>query len=179
MRSFSLNSVSLRAVLLTLVIVAASVSTVFAYLQLNAKDTRVRVATALPPRELSMELEKTVFNLGEDVSITISVKNIGNETITVAWGSAAMFDFDVLDANGTFVYRFTYAYLFAFVEHRVSLFPGEEFSLTRKWDQTRMTVEGDKLLEYGIPVERDIYSITGKLNSRGDIVTPPITITIV
>lgn len=165
--------------MLTLVIVTTSVSVVFAYLQLNPKDTHARVEAVFPPRELSMKLEKTVFDLGEDVSITISVQNIGNETITVAWGSAAMFDFDVLDANGTFVYRFTYAYLFAFMEHRVSLFPGEEFSLTRKWDQTRMTIVDDQMLEYGIPVKRGVYSITGKLNSRGDVVTPPITITIV
>ena len=177
-KSFSPNSVSLRAVLLVLVIVAASVSAVFAYLHLS-KDTRVRTVTVFPPYELSMELEKTVFNLGESVNVTISVKNIGNETITVVWGSSSRFDFNVTDANETFVYRFTWVRFFTGAEKRVNLLPGEEFSEIMKWDQTRVTVEGDKVLEYGIPVERGIYSIVGMLDTEPYLVTPPIQVTIV
>jgi hypothetical protein len=184
-RSFSLNSVSLRAVLLALVIVVASVSAVFAYLHLS-EDTRVRTVTAFPPYELSMELEKTVFNLGEDVNVTISIKNIGNETITVVWGSSAMFDFNVTDANGTFVFSRVRTYVFAAESIQVSLLSGEVFSAARNWDQTRTIIVGDQLLGYGIPVERGVYSIIGRLNHAGiysgrypDVATPPIQITIV
>lgn len=184
MKSFSLNSVSLRAVLLVLVIAVASVSVVFAYLHLN-KDTRVRTVTVFPPYELSMELEKTVFNLGEDVNVTISVKNIGNETITVVW-SACMFDFNVTDANGTFVFSRVWTYVFAAEIKHVSLLSGEVFSAARNWDQTRTIIVGDQLLGYGIPVERGVYNIIGRLNLFGidsgrypDVATPPIQITIV
>ena len=175
----------LKPGLAVLILAIASLVAVFAYLHLN-KDTRVRTVTAFPPYELSMELEKTVFNLGESVNVTISVKNIGNETITVVWGHTGTFDFNVTDANGTFVFSPVHTYVSTAESIQVSLLSGEVFSAARNWDQTRTIIVGDQLLGYGIPVERGVYNIIGRLNLAGidsgrypDVATPPIQITIV
>lgn len=89
----------------------------------------------------------------------------------------AGFDFDVLDANGTVIYTFTDAYFFVAIVHDEALDPGEEFTIAREWNQTRLIIVGDTLFGEAA-VEKGAYQIVGKLDRWGEMVTPPVAIAI-
>lgn len=46
-----------------------------------------RVSAVFGPIEFSLQLEKKFFNRGENVSVSISLRNISNQTIMTNWGS--------------------------------------------------------------------------------------------
>jgi len=103
-----------KPVFLVVVIVVALLASVYAYLASLPPQRGPRVSITSPPLEFSMELEKAEFQQGENVTIRLSLKNIGNETITLRWGKyyayydkVMYFDFYITDANNTLVYQWT------------------------------------------------------------------------
>lgn len=46
-----------------------------------------RVSAVFGPIEFSLQLEKKFFNKGENISVSISLKNISNQSITMWWAS--------------------------------------------------------------------------------------------
>ena len=168
------NSFKVSVLLATIAI--ASAATVYAYVQFSMKQSSTWAVTVAPPREFSIRLEKAEFQSGELVRMNLTLKNIGNQTFVHRW-SPAGFDFDVLDANGTVIYTFADAYFFKAIVHDVTLDPGEEFTVSREWNQTRLiTVGGTGFGE--VAVEKGAYQIVGKLDRWGEMVTPPVAIAI-
>ena len=179
-----LHAHALKAALLASVL-AASVISVYAYLQLNGRANSTRAVTTEYPRELSITLEKTTFKTGELVHVNLTLKNIGNETLTHKWSLLVGFDFDVFDANGTWIYGFVAAHLALFDLKASVLEPGKEFTFTLlEWNQTRLIIENDTI--YGeASVTAGVYKIVGKLDGWNydnvriqQITTPSLTITL-
>lgn len=65
------------------VVVVGLVAAVYAYSRLSQTTAGPRVSVTSPPLEFSMELEKTQFQIGENITIKYRLENIGNETIMI------------------------------------------------------------------------------------------------
>lgn len=72
-----------RAVFLVGVIVVALAAGVYAYLASLPLQQGPRVSITSPPVEFSLELDKTEYQYGENISIRLCLKNVGNKTITL------------------------------------------------------------------------------------------------
>ena len=81
-----------KAVMLVSVLIAASVLSVYAYLSSLTPQGGPRATVVSPPLEFWMELDKTDYAYGENMTITFYLKNISNETITVTKSSIWSFD---------------------------------------------------------------------------------------
>ena len=81
-----------RTVFLVSVLIAASVLSVYAYLSSLTPQGGPRATVVSPPVEFWMELDKTEYAYGENMTITFCLENISNETITVFKGSIWPFD---------------------------------------------------------------------------------------
>jgi len=132
----------LRVFSLVLIVVIASVVAVHAYWRLSSPQAGPRVSVTSLPLEFSMELNKAEFQPGENVTIKLSLKNIGNKTITLSWyeyyayyDALMYFDFYIIDANGTLVYQWTkdHAALLAVLKRTLS--PGEQLTSVYPWYQ--------------------------------------------
>lgn len=112
--------------ILTIVLVSSSI---YAYYWSLPQRIGPRVSLVSPPLEFSLQLEKTTFASGENISVSISLRNISNQTIELEWpeygatgsrfdGSlkssifpeggpqGVVLDFFILDQNGTLIYKF-------------------------------------------------------------------------
>lgn len=69
------------------VVVVGLVAAVYAYSRLFNPAAGPKVSITSPPLEFSMELEKTQFQYGENITIGFRLENIGNETITIGRGT--------------------------------------------------------------------------------------------
>ena len=106
------NPLKLFSVVLILAVVSGVAA--YAYLQLLKPQAGPRATITSPPIEFSMEMDKTEFTQGENVTIRLSLKNIGNETIGLRWADfypymdeVMYFDFIIADENNTQVYQWT------------------------------------------------------------------------
>lgn len=177
-----------KAIFLILLIAVALVASVYAYLEFFSPSAGPRVSIISYPLELSMELNKTKFQQGEDITIRLSLKNIGNETIVVYWGdfygymdAVMYFDFYIMDANNTQVYQWTrdHAGLPSVLEETLN--PDEQLVSVYIWNQkTRYP--------HRTQVPKGTYTVKGFSRIMGLIVqdqtsvitleTPTITFTI-
>jgi len=83
---------------------------------LPRKTALSRVVVVSQSLEFSMELNKTTFVQGEDIFVDLHLKNVGNETVFLSWGSGIAvgdeqlnqhmhFDFLVVDASNLTMHR--------------------------------------------------------------------------
>jgi hypothetical protein len=137
------------------------------------------------PLELRLELDKTEFVQGEPVNITVSLKNIGNKTITVVYTTfKTRVGVKILYLNGTIANEWGRSPLTATEE--VSFAPGEQVSRTYVWDQDVVIFEGRTFIGRR-QAPKGTYKIVGTTGTSigvygigplGMLETPPITITI-
>jgi hypothetical protein len=131
-----------RILVITLLVIVVLCAGTYAYWTFLPPQQGPRAATLSSPLELSIQLDKCEYQQGENVTITISLKNVGNETITVSWPSYSCsdgvdmyFDFIVMDGNGTKVSQWYYGRgLLASVLTR-TLDPGQQLTNVYTWMQ--------------------------------------------
>lgn len=157
----------LKALLLVLIVVVASVAVVHAYWRLLPPQAGPRVSITSPPLEFSLEMDKTEFQQSENVTIRLSLKNMGNKTITLSWPNFLMsnfylygdrimyFDFYVADANNTRVFQYTKEFGAAQSVLEETLNPGEQLVSVCVWYQK--TGHSD----YYAQVPKGSYSVRG------------------
>lgn len=179
-----------RTLLLVSVLIVALVVATFAYL------------TSLPPRigprasivsgaiEFSIEMDKTDFQQDENITVTLSLTNTSNKTITLSWGSyyggwgqRIYFDFHIIDANGTRIYEWSreHGALMAYTSMVVN--PGERVTNFYYWYQVYSGRIG-----YDAIVPKGTYSVVGltrwmiltvdSQTSQVNLATPSVTFTI-
>jgi hypothetical protein len=131
------------AVIAGLLIVVLAVS-VYAYLASLPPPPGPMVTITSPPLQFSVQIDKTQYNVGENMTITFRLKNTSNGTITIAYPeydlyldgrSVALFDFVVTRVNGTEIYRWSDNHLHLDSVYRFTLNPGQEINQTYIWDQ--------------------------------------------
>jgi hypothetical protein len=121
--------------------------------------------------ELTMTLEKTEYNLGEPINITLTIKNISNQTINFGY-SAMTFDFLVYNDTNHDLYRWSSFQIFPQIIVNTPLDPGESLARVLVWQQTcNKTMSSE-----GVPVSPGTYSIIGQ---SGTLQTTPIQVSIV
>lgn len=165
---------------LAAVMLVALASSAYAYWRINATPSQTLYVTATsPPLELRMELDKTEFELGENVTVYLSLKNVGDHTINVTFPHIGnKFYITVRDANSTAIYESLRGGFHALWV--IPLDPREVINETIVWPQVKQLHETWDLKE---KVPPGTYTLTG--HSEGNLitaterlVTPPITITI-
>lgn len=104
-------------------------------------------ATSFPPAtevvegaELSMTVDKTIVHTNETVNMNLTLKNIENDTITLVFPSAQVFDV-YLCIHGRPVLPWSYDKFFAQVVWELTLDPGETYAETLQWDFARTPAE--------------------------------------
>jgi len=159
--------------------------------------------------KLTVALERTEYQLGEPINITLAITNIGNETITYAISHGGnRFDFRVYNETLSNIYQWSWGGLFAAHWDEITLNPGESLAVgqiggvfhthTGYWVWTQIC-NNDKYVPQslwpasdGIPVAAGKYYLVGQtgpiieLNGnffpgeqRIIIETPPIEITLI
>jgi len=138
------------------------------------------------PLELKLELDKTEFERGEPVNITISLKNIGNTTITVTYAyMGTRVGVKILYSSNSSLRVERGRTPLTMVEP-VAFAPGEQVSRTFVWDQwLDVIVESTYYGKQQAP--EGTYTVVGTTGTLigvagtsvgGMLETPPITIII-
>jgi hypothetical protein len=142
------------------------------------------------PLELSMTVDHTALELGNgSLNITLIVRNIGNETLTLRFSDGTdEYDFSIYNEGNTRVYWRHEDVLYPQMYLLTELGPGETRTNTEEWDQ-----RGDLILQLGKTppcyyeyVPAGTYRIVGAFICRTldftletpTIETPPIEFTI-
>jgi len=109
--------------------------------------------------KLSVSLSKNTFKLGEKINLNVTITNISNETILLAYSSPPKVDFTVYDNLSNAI--FTFSKSIESIEMQVGLFlgPSESYNKMLEWDQLKEE-EGEFL-----PVNSGIYYIAGRTGS--------------
>jgi hypothetical protein len=107
--------------------------------------------------ELTMFIEKTVFNIGEPVNVTFALTNIGNQTVDLT-RTAMNFDF-IVTSGGSVVYDYFRSQAFPMWAMTVQLTPGENVTETHVWPQTYLI---NPSYAPGTQVSPGIYFIEGQ-----------------
>jgi hypothetical protein len=173
------------------VIFAVATFAAVAYQTLLLPHERPKATTLSLPLEFSMQLEKAEFLRSEDVTIQISLRNIGNKTISPSWpdfylynGTAFCFDFVIIDTRALVsqVYRFSQNKVRLLAVKEKTLSPGEQWVNVVVWDQKASYKDDPE------PVPKGGYSLRAStrqfsLSVDGqtsiiDLETPTLTFTI-
>ena len=108
---------------------------------------------------LTVKLEKTEFNLGENVAVTLTVKNIGENRVTLTFPSFMpniAFDFVIYDEELNQIYVHRTGFLPAVTEKILD--PGQSYTEVLEWAQERF----DEMQE-PTPVGPGTYWLKGRL----------------
>jgi plastocyanin len=128
--------------------------------------------------QLTMQIEKTVYNQSEPVNITFTLTNISNQTITFGM-TAWSFDFLVLNATNHVVFQYSTSQIFPMYVVDESIDPGQSLTTVEVWPG-RCNASG---WTAGLPASPGTYYIVGQFCniSNEDILvrTPPLQITVV
>ena len=144
---------------------------------INQFETPVMAQGSANGLELSMTLEKTVYRLGEPISIPLTISNISNQTITFGMSYWNDYDFHVYnDTNDIYWYSINEASgAIPNVIWLVTLNPGDSTSWTLVWQQTDFSSQ---------PVSPGTYYIVGVVGApffygeTPSLETTPLQITI-
>ena len=120
------------------------------------------------PFNFTMTLEKAEYALGEHVKVKLRLTYIGDENITTLLNSPPMFDFDVHDAQGRHIYKWTNKRGFICLAINLTWSPGKYIEETLSWEQTIHDYEGEQ-------APPGVYYITGRTYII-ELQTPPIYI---
>lgn len=155
---------SRRAVLLVAVLAAVSILGAYAYEASLPMHEGPRASIVSPPVEFSVEMNKPDFALGENVTVSLSLKNTSNSTIQLAWGdfsgsdSGVMyFDFCITDINDTVIYQFSQWHMWEAVKVSKVLKPGEQLASVFIWWQRT----GQPESSVDVPVPKGTYFLRG------------------
>jgi hypothetical protein len=121
--------------------------------------------------ELTMKLEKTNYTLGEPINITLTIKNISNQTINFGY-SAWAFDFRVYNDTNHEIYQWSSFRIFPQIIVDTPLGTGESLARGLVWQQTCNRT----MFSEGVPVSPGTYDIIGQ---SGTLQTTPIQISII
>jgi hypothetical protein len=138
-----MGSRSRKAVVAGALLIVVLAVSVCAYLTSLPPAAGPLVTIDSPPLQLSLQIDKTEYNLGENVTIRFWLKNTSNKTITIQYANTHLYldrvvftDFIITSLNGTEIYRWSDGHAALEAVYRFSLNPGQEINQTYIWDQT-------------------------------------------
>ncbi len=123
--------------------------------------------------DLSMTADKTAIFAGEEVGLTFILRNNGDQNVTF-WMGPPFFDAYLYDSDDTLVAKWTEGRAFAAYIEKITLEPGETFSITIQWNLYSYNQEAGGF----IPVKPGQYKISGVWLGTPRIETSTIDITV-
>ncbi len=126
-----------------------------------SKDSApAQVETTYGPIRLTMRLEKTTYRLGEPVNITLTVTNVGNETVLLGFSVFCKTNFVVCNKSYQTIFDYFTSVGWLGIGGEVVLDPRESLSQTLTWDQ----LEIDNFPPFAFRhVQPGIYYIKGQI----------------
>ena len=122
-------------------------------------DSPVEVATVCGPLQFIMTVSKTRFNLGEPVGITLTIRNISNETILLGFTLPCKVNFLVYNRFSQ-IFNYFCSRVWADTGSSLVLNPNKTFSQTLQWEQVAI----DDSPPYAVrQVRHGIYYIRGQI----------------
>jgi len=82
--------------------------------------------------ELRVTIEDTVIVIGEEVNVTLTVRNVGTSNVTLVFSTCQKFDVAIF--NESFICSWSEGKYFCMLYTEILLRPGEEFSQTLQWN---------------------------------------------
>ena len=113
----------------------------------------IRAATRSGDLELSLYVPRSTFPPGSGVLVTISAKNMGNQSASLFFSSAKKFDVSVLDSASNEVWRWSRGKVFTMAIEEIILKEGQDISFRATWPQVDFS---------GKPVPPGSYLIRGE-----------------
>jgi hypothetical protein len=163
------------AIIATIIIVVAG-SAFLLQLDIQSMQTPVRAEVVDNQAGLmvTLQLEKTIYRLGEPVNVTLTITNISNQTITFMFCEYFV-DFLVYNASKNIIYQYSKSAGVAFPDicGSIPLNPQENLAGSFIWPQT------SGLTWSQVPVSPGTYYIVGLFLSNITLQTTPIQITII
>ena len=123
--------------------------------------------------ELAMTVDKTSIFAGEDIGLTFILRNKGDKNVTF-WMGPPFFDAYLYNLDNTLVAKWTEGRAFAAYVEKITLEPGETFSVTIQWNLYFYNRETGGF----IPVKPGQYGISGVWLGDPRIETSKIGITV-
>ncbi len=120
-----------------------------------------------------MTVDKTSIFVGEEVHFAFVLKNTGDDNVTF-WKGPPFFDIYLYNLNGALVAKYTGGRAFAAYVMKITLEPGETFSLAIEWDLYAYHQETGGF----IPVKPGQYSSSGVWLGDPRVATSMIGITV-
>lgn len=178
-----------KSIVLVLIFVVASFAVSYAYFRSLIPLKITRAKTVSWPLEFSIELDKTDFERGENVSVRVSLKNISNRTVTLKWGKyyspadqTICFDFHVFDVNNSLIYRWSQ------LQGALLSWKTIVLNASQQWTNYFCWYQQFDYPQDLVKVPAGIYSIVGLTNGAGlttdnetrgvELETPSLTFTI-
>ncbi len=159
--------------LITGVLVIICVMGIFLYQKSNSEAAGENTANVIENgAKLTISLDKTEFNQGENIDIKLVVQNLREENVTFTFSSGYQFDLVVYDENFEVVCAWSDDKEFIEAFTSLSLEPEESHNWVWNWNQ--MVYE--KLTGEYSPINPGTYHLRGIL--IGYIETPCLRITI-
>lgn len=117
----------------------------------------------------------SVNNLGDVVPITVSVRNVGDSTVSLTYGAETSVDVQV--KQGDTVWQWSFANVFAGLEMASQMAPGASMTFSRDWNQKDN--EGNRVSggSYTVIAWFEADSVDG-VKPQTKLATEPITITV-
>jgi len=97
------------------------------------------------PVQLSMELDKAEYQQDENTTVTLTLENEGNESLSIIVLDSIpfqrhppplLFDFEIMNENGTTIGTFSQGWYSFSSSYEYTLNPGENLSQTLVWVQS-------------------------------------------
>ena len=142
--------------------------------QSNAPSPTPTPTKTVDGLELGVSLEKTVFNVGESVNVTLTITNISQQTVNFTH-TGMDFDFLVYNDSGGLIYQWSVGKAFPMFITIAALAPGGNVTATYTWPQTCNVPASTTNLQ----VPPGTYYIVGKSNPTYGLQTAPTQITII
>jgi hypothetical protein len=93
----------------------------------------VTPALAADPLQVQLITDKSTYNRGESVQLTLSVKNTASYPIVVTFTTAQQYDFTARDASGSTVWTWSLGRVFSPLPSQKTIAPGETWTYSQSW----------------------------------------------
>ncbi|MGA2385391.1 MAG: BsuPI-related putative proteinase inhibitor [Candidatus Bathyarchaeia archaeon] len=124
--------------------------------------------------ELTLSLEKTVYNVGEPVNVTLTITNVSDQTVSFTH-TGMDFNFLVYNDSNSIIYIWSIGKAFPQFVTLISLKPGENVTATYVWPQTSNISTSTEATQ----VPPGTYFIVGESSPTYGFQTAPVQVTII
>lgn len=159
-----------RSVWALLLTASSLIIVLVALLASQAENQASRIQTNGPvtvkglkyPLKLTVTVSETDLTLGEPLELTLSLENVGNETLTLYFSDGNdAYDYRIYNESDVCIYSYYYDTVYPMIHVPEQMKPGDVRNFTSSWDQKSELVYQPPNPPYYIKVPAGTYRING------------------